>query len=168
MTTKQRRGWTVALTATALPVALATLPPLLEPAGRALIMEAFALVCHQIPERSPHLHGVALAVCDRCYGIYWGFFAGVALWGALWGWDGRRAERLDVRLERDARYLVLLALVPLGLDWLVDAIGLWANTPPSRWLTGGFFGLVAGVLLARALLRVRPPQRTSPVEPQGG
>ena len=164
MNTSRRRSWLIALAATGLLVALATLPPLVGPAGRALVMRAFALVCHQIPERSPHLHEVALAVCHRCYGIYWGLFVGVALQGALWRWAGR----LDVRLEHYVRYLILLALAPLSLDWFVSAVGLWMNTPLSRSLTGGFFGLIAGMLLARALMRATPPREAPLAEPQGG
>ena len=154
MHTRRSWGWVAALAATGLLIALATLPPFLGPVGQALVMRPFALVCHQIPERSPHLHEVALAVCHRCYGIYWGLSIGVVLQGALRRWNGR----LDVRLERYARYLILIALVPPSLDWLADVAGLWANTPLSRLLTGGFFGLVAGVLLARALTRTAPPR----------
>ena len=153
-------GWAVAFAATLLLVGLATVPPLLDPTGQAVLMQAFAPFCHQIPARSPHLHGVALAVCHRCYGIYVGLCVGVVLYGVLRSWRGQ--------IERHLRYLIALSLLPLGLDWLADAVDFWTNTPASRLLTGGVFGVVAGALLARALMRVSAgPHRTSAAAPPG-
>ena len=122
-------------------------------------MHAFAPFCHQIPERSPHLQGIALAVCHRCYGIYGGLLVGVVLFGVLR--SGRRA------VDRHLRYLIGLSLIPLSLDWSADAVGLWVNTPASRLLTGGVFGVVAGALLARALMRISLASReVVPTEPR--
>jgi hypothetical protein len=45
------------------------------------------------------------------------------------------------------------------VDWLGGVLGLWINTPASRFLTGGFFGLVAGYFLARALVSLFWPPR---------
>lgn len=152
---KRHWGGPVALLAATLLVTLATLPPLMGEGGRTLLMHAFAPVCHQIPERSPHLYGTMLAVCHRCYGIYWGLLLGVMLYGALGRWSRQ--------LERRVRYVIPLSLLPLGLDWLMDVLGIWTNTPLSRVLTGGLFGLLAGALLARALTRVSPPPREVPL-----
>ena len=40
---------------------------------------AFALLCHQLPERSLSLHGHPMLVCSRCAGIYAGLAAGALL-----------------------------------------------------------------------------------------
>jgi len=37
----------------------------------------FSAVCHQLPARSWHIHGEALAVCIRCTANYYGFLAGL-------------------------------------------------------------------------------------------
>jgi uncharacterized membrane protein len=44
----------------------------------AAIYQSFALICHQDPARSWHLHGAPLAVCMRCSSIYFGFL--ISLW----------------------------------------------------------------------------------------
>ncbi len=57
----------------------------------------------------------------------------------------------DAWLQRHAARLLLLSLVPATVDWLLGVTGLWANTPLSQALTGGVFGAVAGLYLARGL-----------------
>jgi len=137
-------AWAGMLMATTAILAVAMSTPLLSPPGRALVMHAFSPVCHQIPVRSPFLGGVQLAICDRCLGIYLGLILGVAtVWGGhrLWQWAGRYD-----------RYLLLGSLVPMGIDWIGPLLGLWANGPASRVLTGLLFGIVAASFVADRLL----------------
>lgn len=139
-----RRGWLLAVGVGFVLVGLASLPPFVGAEAREMLMAAFAPVCHQMPARSPHWHGVALAVCHRCYGIYWGLPLAALGFLALRRWDHV--------LGRRAGLVLLLALVPMGIDWGGDVAGLWTNTPVTRLLTGGVFGLAAGYYLARALV----------------
>ena len=141
-------------------VVLATLPPFLDPGVRLFLVRAFSGVCHQIADRSPHLLGVPLAVCHRCYGIYWGLPLAALAFLALSRWDGR--------ISRAARWLVPASLVPPGADWLGDVLGLWTNTPLSRFLTGAVFGLVAGYFLARALSELFVERRAVETSVEGG
>ena len=138
----------MALSMTSLLVLMASLPPFVGPKMRVLLMQSFSAMCHQIAERSPAVDGVQLAVCHRCYGIYWGLPLAVLGFLALARWDAV--------LWRYSRYIILLALVPTGLDWLLGVLGVWPNTPLSRLTTGGLLGLVAGYYLARAMGRVLP------------
>ncbi len=56
-------------------VALAAAPVL--PAPIAAVLYAMgSLICHQLPERSFHLHSFQLPVCARCFGLYAGGAAG--------------------------------------------------------------------------------------------
>lgn len=130
--------------AVSLLLGLAALPPFVPDAWRPVLMDAFAGACHQLPARSPHIDGVALAVCDRCAGLY----LGVALGGGL-------ALLVTKRLPRVA---LLGSLVLLGLDWMGPLAGLWMNTPWSRALTGLLAGLAAGWFVLERLL----PQRHAP------
>ena len=153
-----RLGTLAAAGGAALLLALIFAPPFLPDGPRAVVERAFALVCHRLPDRSFHAGGVALGVCHRCTGIYAGLLAGALAFPLLVRWD-----RV---LDRRAALLLGGSLVPLGLDWTLDALGLWANTPASRVATGAVFGLAAGVYLARGIaLVLAPPRVVPPVAP---
>lgn len=142
--------WLVALGTWTILV-LAVLPPFVGPVGRSILMQAFSFACHQMPSRSPHIDGVALAVCDRCLGLY----AGIAVGGlAALCLAGPRAF-----IYRHAGIAIVAALIPVGSDWAFDIVGVWANTPATRSSTGSAFGLIMGALLVAAVW----PRRASGV-----
>ncbi|MFP4227238.1 MAG: DUF2085 domain-containing protein [Salinivenus sp.] len=128
---------------------LALLPPVVSPGLRAVLMEGFSSVCHQLPDRSPHVQGIAFAVCDRCLGIYTGLVLGTAVTG--WRWAAWAAVR------RWGLLPLLLVLVPVGVDWVGPVLGLWESTPLSRVLTGGLAGVGGGAFVVdRVLAAVSP------------
>src|SRR5215207_10349032 len=71
-------GWAAAAGLAAGLLALIVGAPLLKAGGlpAGAVYGAFALLCHQIDERSFHLAGFKLAVCARCFGLYAGALAG--------------------------------------------------------------------------------------------
>lgn len=149
-------GWSVALGAVGTLAVLAVLPPVLGGEAGAVVRGAFSAVCHQLPDRTPHLHDGPIALCHRCSGVLAGLLAGVAA-APLAG------PRLLRRMARSAQVgWLVVAGVPTALDWALGALGLWANTPASRFLTGALFGLVAGGILAANLLVPRAPRSLSP------
>ena len=136
-------------------LALAASPGVLPAeAGRA-VHGGFGWLCHQIPERSPHLGGVPWALCHRCVGILAGVLAGLVVAPVL------PARALAVLAHLRPGRVVVLALVPLAVDWSLGAFGVWANTPVSRLATGAVFGAAAGLVLALAL-RPAAPAPSSP------
>lgn len=148
-------GWWITFVATTLLVVLATLPPFVGPGERSLLYIAFSGVCHQIAERSPHLMGIPLAVCHRCYGAYVALPLAALLFLFVRRWDAY--------LNRRAAVLLTLSIVVPGVDWLGGMLDFWANTALSRLLTGAVFGFVAGYFLTRALseaLRRKKPAQT--------
>lgn len=151
-------GWAVALGGALLIVVLATLPPFLGETGRAVLMDAFARFCHQLPAYSPHIGGVQLAVGHRTYGLLWGLVFGVLAFLGLVRWD-------DV-LDRHAALVLGAAALPMTLDWTMDAVGWWAKTPAGRLITGALFGIAAGYFLARAMVNLfadnTPKKRPAP------
>jgi len=90
---------------------------------RTLSMKFFAPVCHQLPERSWVWHGMQMAVCHRCTGIYVGLWLGVLAFPFMVHWD----TWLRVR----AKGLLVLALLPAAIDWVIPWVGFWQNT----WLS---------------------------------
>ncbi len=144
-------GWAAVVLVTAGLLALAVSPPWLPPSLAAGVRAAFAFTCHQIDGRSFHVHDIAFAVCQRCTGLY----AGLALGALVWPLARTGVERW---LAPRVLPVLLVACMPLGIDWALGATGLWANTPLSQAATGAVLGVVAGLLAARgASQRVGPP-----------
>ncbi len=139
------RAWSLGVVLPVLLLVLATLPPLVHMEWRILLMHSFSAVCHQIVERSFHIGGVPLAVCHRCYGIYWGLLLGPFVYLVVQRWERH--------WWKHSRSLVIWGLVPLAIDWGLGVLGLWSNTLGSRTATGAVFGLIAGLMVAHAVTR---------------
>lgn len=95
------------------------------------IYGAFAVFCHQLPDRSYFIDGHQLAVCSRCTGIYAGFAFTLLLYPLI------RSLRNPVTPRPS---WLLLAALPLAIDFSVNFFGFWRNTHTSRLLTGAFLG----------------------------
>ena len=135
-----------ATAASAALVVLAAMTPFVGAGLRSLLMDVFAPVCHQLPPRSFHLHGVPLAVCARCIGIYGGLLGGALVMPVLRYWDAQLYAR--------SRMLLIGSVLPLAVDWGGDIAGLWDNTQVSRLVTGLLFGAALGYLLCRAAIQL--------------
>lgn len=150
-------GWAVASALACGVVALAAAPPWLGFEGGAAVRHAFAGVCHQMPDRSPHVHGVSLALCHRCLGVVAGLALGVLVGPLL-------PSGLFGRLAGARPLLVLgVAAVPTSVDWLLGVAGVWANTGASRLASGALFGVAAGLLIAVAFCAPRRVPLTNPL-----
>jgi uncharacterized membrane protein len=139
--------WAILTIIALIPASLIVAAPLLlahgHSAGALVIYEIFGKFCHQLPERSLHLEGQQLAVCSRCTGLYFGFALSVLLYPLA-----RSLKRVDT-----PRLLwLLVATVPIIVDWSLGITGLWANTHLSRFLTGALFSTVAAVYVVPGLL----------------
>ena len=139
-------AWLALIAAAAVTVG-AFLPPILSETAAARVMIAYSFVCHQLPDRSPSINGVPIAICYRCTGIYFGLIFG----SLIYPWVHRHAERL----HRNAVQIIAASLAVPGIDWLGDVFGLWTNTAASRVLMGAVFGMVAGLYFARATIELR-------------
>lgn len=139
--------WAATAVVALIPASVIVAAPLLlarEHTALALTLyEAFSYLCHQLPERSLHLEGQKLAVCSRCTGLYFGFALGILLYPLA-----RSLKRVDTpRL-----WWLLLATVPVILDWALTFLGLWENTHLSRFLTGALLSVVAAVYVVPGLV----------------
>lgn len=142
--TAVRRAWTGLVLTLGLLWLLSVLPPWIADAPRQVVYQIFAPVCHQIPARSFQMGGIPVALCHRCFGVFSGLVLTAA---AFWVFTP-----FDAVLMRRSRLLILTALAIVGIDWTLDVLGLWTNTPLSRTATGLAFGGVAGYFLARGLV----------------
>lgn len=105
----------------------------------------FSYICHQQPERSFHLDAHQFAVCSRCFGVYFGLFAGVAIYPLF-----RRIEEI----EPFPRIWLFLAMIPIGIDWSLGVFGIWENTHLSRFITGTILGAACGIFIVPALVEI--------------
>ena len=115
------------------------------------IYRAFSYVCHQLPERSFHLAGYQFAVCARCTGLYTGFaFATLfyPLTGSL------------ARTDTPRRRWLILAAVPIAVDFTLGYTGIWANTHLSRFSTGALLGAVAVLYIMPGLISLSQMNRS--------
>ena len=130
--------WTVSAATVMALVALVVVAPLAVAGGQGelaqVIYRAFAVLCHQRPDRSYFIDGHKLAVCSRCTGLYAGFAFTLLLYPLI------RSLRTTTTPPRS---WLLLALVPLGIDFSLTFFGIWENTHTSRLLTGALLGSVA-------------------------
>jgi uncharacterized membrane protein len=95
------------------------------------IYGGFAVVCHQLSERSYFISGHKLAVCSRCIGLYAGFALTLLMYPLL-----RPLRSVD---WPPPVWLVLSA-VPMTIDFALTFLGVWENTHTSRLLTGLLLG----------------------------
>lgn len=130
--------WLVSALTVAALVSLIVVAPLAAAGGHNgvafAIYRAFGTLCHQIPERSYFIDGHKLAVCSRCTGIYAGFAFTLLLYPLV------RSLR---NTATPPRSLLILAAVPLAIDFSLTFFGIWENTHTSRLLTGLLLGSVA-------------------------
>jgi uncharacterized membrane protein len=109
------------------------------------IYRIFSFVCHQLNDRSFHLAGYQFAVCSRCTGIYSGFAVAALIYPF--------ARPLS-RTETPARLWLLLAAMPLAVDFLLGYFSLWHNTHLSRYVTGALLGSVAVFFIMPGLMEL--------------
>jgi uncharacterized membrane protein len=104
------------------------------PAFASAIYKTFSFVCHQIPERSFHLAGPQFAVCSRCTGLYAGFAVAALVYPLA-----RPLQSTDT----PSRIWLILATLPLAIDFALGYFSIWENTHLSRFLTGALLSSVA-------------------------
>ena len=119
------------------------------------IYGAFGALCHQLPERSYFVAGHQFAVCSRCTGLYAGFAFTLLLYPVI---------RSLKTTATPPRGLLILAAIPLLIDFSVTFFGFWENTHTSRLLTGALLGSVTVFYVMPGLveLSLRHSQTTRP------
>jgi uncharacterized membrane protein len=140
------RVWIATIGAVLLWVGLIVAAPLLSTTGAASsIYTFFSYICHQIPDRSLHIDGHQMAVCSRCFGVYFGLLAGLVAY-PLW----RSIDEIDPI----PRVWLFLSLIPITIDWSLTVFGIWENTHISRFITGLILGAACATYIVPALVEI--------------
>ena len=154
--------WAISAAVVVSLVALILVAPLAAASGHneiaGAIYYAFSALCHQRPDRSFFVEGEKFGVCARCTGIYFGFAFTLLAYPLV------RSLRT---VTTPARKWLLLAALPLAIDFSLTFFGVWENTHTSRLLTGLLLGSVAVfyVMPGIADLSLRALQTTTPARP---
>ncbi len=105
-------------------------------------------ICHQIPERTFHIHGTPLPLCARCTGIYLGALVGLTGLTLLGRYRHTELPPTPVLLT------VVGFIAVMGFDGLNSYMTFFPNAPylyePQNWLrltTGTLNGLAMSVIV---------------------
>ena len=109
------------------------------------IYKTFSFLCHQLPDRSCHISGHQFAVCSRCTGLYIGFALTALAYPLV------RPLRATTT---PALIWLILATVPLLVDFSLGYFNLWANTHASRFITGALLRSVAVFYIIPGLVEI--------------
>jgi uncharacterized membrane protein len=109
------------------------------------IYNGFSFLCHQLPDRSFHLAGHQFAVCSRCTGLYLGFALTALAYPLI------RPIRMTTT---PALIWLILATVPLLIDFSLGYFDIWANTHASRFISGALLSSVAVFYIIPGLVEI--------------
>ena len=101
----------------------------------------FSPLCHQIGARSFYLFGQPLAVCGRCTSIYFGFLSGVLAYPLV------RRSRIIAGSVQPGRMFLAIAVLPMLVDFALEAAGLYDSSNVIRAATGAWFGILIPFLI---------------------
>ena len=93
-------------------------------------------LCHQISERSFYLNGNQMPFCARCTGIWLGIAIGLGY-----------ATFFKINLDKKFLYLIIIGLIPIGIDGVGQTLEFWESTNVIRVLTGLFIGVICGLAI---------------------
>jgi uncharacterized membrane protein len=107
----------------------------------------FQGLCHQIPDRSFWIQGQPMAVCSRCFGIYFGFATGWVLMVPVM----YIRKLMDISINK----IILIAIAANAMDFTGNILGLWENTLISRWGLGTAIGWSSALLFINEFITVK-------------
>ena len=141
--------WSIALAVVTVWLLLIVLPPVFAANEQTSVSTPlylfFSNLCHQMPDRSFHVLEHQLAVCSRCFGVYFGLLAGLIAY-PLW----RNIENI----EPLPRLWLFASMVPIGIDWSLGMLDIWQNNHASRFITGLILGVGCATYIMPALVEI--------------
>lgn len=109
--------------------------------------------CHQIANRSYSLNGNQMPFCARDLGLFSGFALGL---GAL------SFRRLVVN-----PVLVLVGLIPMGIDGGLQLVTSYESNNPLRLITGIIAGVTFSILIAQFVFVAQEDRKKAASAPDG-
>jgi uncharacterized membrane protein len=93
-------------------------------------------LCHQQASRSLFFNGNQMPFCTRCTAIWLGIAVGLGF-----------ILIYTIELTGGFLAILLISLIPIGVDGLGQLLGFWESTNVVRFLTGLPAGIICGVAI---------------------
>lgn len=90
-------------------------------------------LCHQRADRSFFINENQMPFCSRCTAIFFGISIGLLI-----------ISLLNVPLDERFIFIIILSMVPIGIDGLGQLFGFWESTNLIRVITGLIIGITSG------------------------
>jgi len=102
------------------------------------------VLCHEKAERSFFINDNQMPFCSRCTAIWTGLAIGLGF-------------MVLYRIELNEKFLILIliGLLPIGIDGLGQLFGFWESTNIIRLITGLLIGFVCGVAIGLIIDEIR-------------
>ena len=93
-------------------------------------------LCHQIADRSFFINGNQMPFCSRCTAIWLGLTIGLVF-----------MVFYKITLNEKFLFVILIGIVPIGIDGVGQLFGFWESTNIIRVVTGLLIGIVCGLAI---------------------
>lgn len=91
-------------------------------------------LCHQRADRSFFINGNQMPFCSRCTAIWIGLVIGLLI-----------LSFFKVPLDERFLLILILSLIPMGIDGTGQLLGFWESTNLLRVITGLITGIICGM-----------------------
>ncbi len=93
-------------------------------------------LCHQKADRSFFINDNQMPFCSRCTAIFLGLAIGLGL-----------MVFIKIKLDEKFAFLLIVSLIPIGIDGIGQLLGFWESVNLIRFATGVFVGIMCGIAI---------------------
>ena len=108
------------------------------------IYECGDRLCHEREERSFFINDNQMPFCSRCTAIWLGLAVGLGF-----------LVFYKIPLNEKFLYVIIIGLIPIGIDGVGQLFKLWESTNVMRVITGLLIGFVCGVAIGLIIDEIR-------------
>ncbi len=101
-------------------------------------------MCHQKADRSLFINGNQMPFCSRCTAIWLGLAIGLGF-----------MIFYKIALDEKFVFILVIGIVPIGIDGVGQLFGLWESTNIARVITGLAVGIVCGIAIGIIIDEIR-------------
>ena len=93
-------------------------------------------MCHEKAERSLFINNNQMPFCSRCTAIWLGLAIGLGF-----------MVFYKIGLDEKFIFLIIIGLIPIGIDGLGQLFGFWESSNVMRIITGLIIGIICGIAI---------------------